>query len=74
MFPYQGVALMGSTHQCEYKTIMCPTLPEYEISMAGIAQATGRGQGIASIVAKWRDLIDQELNKHGLEGWELISI
>ena len=65
---------MGSTLRWQYKTIMCPTLPEHEISMAGIAQVTGRGQGIALSIGKWRDLIDQELDALGSEGWEIVAI
>jgi hypothetical protein len=65
---------MESTLRWQYKTIMCPTLSEYEISMAGLNQALRKGQGIAAGVTKWRELIDQELNALGSEGWELVSI
>jgi len=65
---------MTTEDRYEYKTILCPTLDNLEISMAYINEVAKQGPGLGAAVLKWGDKIDQELNSLGSQGWQLVSI
>lgn len=64
---------MSIETQWEYKTILCPSVSSAEISLAVATQRAGHNN-VGKLVENWKQMIDDELNTLGSQGWELVAV